>query len=395
MSFEAESGNQNTSTVSEPIEVNGGDSMISWDDLDSVQKLDNGGSDKATKTKSKDSKEDDEPKGSKEKTKEKGDSDGKEEKSKSKSEEVVSKEKGEADKTSPRLIKLKNGDQDVELRSDSLVEVKVDGKVQKVTLQDALNGFSGARHLQEQHTKIKEEKATFEKSRGDLNYAVNHIHDLIVNKGDARGAIQYLAEATGGDPIKIWQETVSKIEAAMEETQKLSPEERRQKALEEENQWLRGKEDKRTQESQKARDAEAVQKQVNDLQQKHGVSNSELVEAFDALVGAGKDPTSLTAEEVVSHAESLKVGSKVREYLSTVGADPENLDKYTDELKKMALENKDLSEQDLREIALQVYGKESARRLSKKVTKMENKHIERNVKKTAGSSTTFFDDLDG
>ncbi|MFM1774361.1 MAG: hypothetical protein RL124_1133 [Acidobacteriota bacterium] len=175
-----------------------------------------------------------------------GDYDGEESESKEESEEKgklldkkadLKKDKDKAKVEKPtdaaKIFKLKSGDQDVQLRSDTMVDVKIDGKVEKVPFSELINGYSGQSSLTKKYTELKKDRSTFESERKSVQDLLTNSHSLLT-KGDLHGFITIVSEAMGADPIQVWKDSQKQILEKLKGHVSISEEElKAQEALDE------------------------------------------------------------------------------------------------------------------------------------------------------------------
>lgn len=299
--------------------------------------------------------------------------------------------KAEAVKT----IKVKSGEDEVELRSDSMVPVKVGGKTEMVPLQEALNGYSGQAHLSREFATFKKERETFEAERVDLDTAVSTAHDFLVNRKDLRGFIEYVSDAMGVDGDKLYADTVADFRKVQEEWSSLSPEERRQKELEQENQYWKQRHDQSRQAEAKKREGQALESKVLGVMQKYGITEkAQFVARYDELVKTGAyQAEQITPELVGEYHKGIQTAEKIGTLIAEVAPGLDGKDEATTKLVRLALQN-DATDEEIREVVTQMYGNQAERKLSKKIAKMETKaRAEHGGKRDPQKSPMFFDDL--
>jgi len=392
--------NVETASVQEPIEVVGGSSPVSWDELGAVSQWRKNLSDEPeVKTAQRRAEEGDDldevlnKKGEKKDAKEKSSEEkSSKEKSNKEKDEVKSSKETKAVKEALKALKLKQGDQEVEVSPNSLVTVKVDGKSVEVPVQEVINRYSQQRHLDDLFRKHKAERQEFEASRQKISELVQKSHDLLAQKKDLKGFIEMMSESMGVDGQKLYQDAVEQIRQVVEEESTLSPEERRLKHLEAENQYYRTKA-----EAAKAAQAETaklkqIESQVESVLTSKGMQKSDFVQAYDTLVKNGFKAEEITPEQVGSYWDNLKLVETIESKL--VQANPELAGNYeeVEKLANLAMQT-EASAEEIEEVINQLYANDSAKKLSKKISKTIKKSQMENGPKRSGSDPLFFDDI--
>lgn len=383
--------------ASEPIQKFSGDtSPTSWDDLEKIT-LSKSQDRSNTERKSKETKTEKTEKQGKEKDHgQETDKESKEADQKD-SEKVLSKtaesEKVEKSDTAVKLIKIRNGEQEVELRADAPVTVKVDGKTLTVPLQEVLNNYSGQASLTRKFQEYQTTEKKFNETRSRLQEGVRAIQEL-ANAKDPRSAIYKLAEWSGKNGEELYKEFITNLEQKFSELQNLSPEERKLKEVQERLAWHEGKEKERSQKESERKIEEEFLGAVREVQKKTSLSDSDFADLFEEYQKvSGKKIEQIHPKEVGEYYEKLVLDNKIGGILKDVGCEEAQFEDAKEFLLKAARLHKDLSDEDLRAIALEGYGKETAKRLSRKVKKMDGSGAEKKTVKDPQKSPLFFDDL--
>lgn len=363
----------------EPVVISGGESPASWDDLEAVTAKAKGEPKPKAEPKEKKAPEPDK-KAEEEGVKVKGEK--KEAKPVEKTEQPV------------KLLKLKSGDGEVELSSDTKVPVKVDGKTVEVTLQEALNRYSQQSHLDQIYKTYKGEKETFEKERKRINAAMDRSHDLLVNQKDLRGFLEFYGEAMGLDPDELISETMGKLRSEVEELQGLSPEERKIREMDRELSRYRQRKEAEKQQAAQAKSKAAVESQVQSVMQKHGMQQADMVKAWDDLLSLGHKADDITPEFLGQYHQNLRriegIETKLREIDPELGSNAD----VVEQLATYAIQT-DATEAEIAEAIAQLYGESAEKKLTKKIDKNMKASAQKGsrAQKNPGSDPLFFDDI--
>ena len=288
-------------------------------------------------------------------------------------------------------IKLKMGDKNLEITSDAMIPVKVDGKTIEVPVADVLSSYSSKSQRDREFHQFNSEKKSFETQRQKLSDVVNKSYEFLSQKQDLRGFVEYMSEALGVDGQKLYSDAVEKIRQAVEQDSQLSPEERQLKQLQEENQFYRNKaEAQRTAEAQ-AKELKTLESQVTELMTQTGMDKATFVKAYDDLVSTGIDAKAVTPQMVQKFYSNQRTIETIETRLKDIN--PEAADEKTIErLATLAIQT-EANPAEIQEIIDSLYGNVAEKKLSKKVSKTLNKKQAEAGNRNAATSPSFFDDL--
>ena len=361
-----------TTSVNQPVVAAGGTSPTSWDELEAVSNFK-----KEVKKQEVKEEKDAEREVSKSKKESKAEpeteddeSDKKEAKAKPDKKDKESNKKEVAEKPqAPRKLKVKNGDEDLELSADIKVPVKIDGKLTEVTLQEALNRYSQQAHLDKLYKDYKSQSEKFESERKSISEALNKSHDFLVNKKDLRGFLDYMGEALQVDSQALYNDAVANLTKQFEEWQGLSPEERRLKEVEQENAYWRSKHEAKKQEAETAKSRQALESEVKQVMERFSMDQAALVKAYDDLKSLGHKDEDITPEFLGRyHTNTQKISSieqSLREIDEALVTD-QNVETLAADMLQL-----DLSTDEIKEVIRQIYGDTPEKKLTKKMAKSE------------------------
>ena len=389
---QATTPNTGTADVQAPIELAGGSSPASFDELEAVSKFKTerkkievqedravGKADEKVEKPKKEAKEEKpEPK------------EAKTEKADAKETEKDSVKSVEKTEQTPKLIKVKTQDGETQVRSDAIVQVKVDGKPIEVPVQELLNRYSQKSHLDKLYSDYKVEKQTFQKEREQFNKALNVAHDVLVNKKDIRGFIEYLTDDLGLDGDAIWKESYEKMRQQAEEMAQLSPEERKARELEVELEHYRQKEQARRTEQSSKKEMQKLEQTVTQAIEQFGMTKEAFVQSYDELVKLGTKEDTITPEMVGKYHKNVQTIQQVESALKAVNPELAEDQKTITELATLAINNQ-ASAEEITEVVNELYGNTVEKKLARKV----NKSIQQNAPKNRNpdKDPLWFDDL--
>lgn len=382
---------QSTANVSQPIEAGGGESPVSWEQLESVSNFRSEVAKNEAKEEIKAERAAEKELGTK--TKDKGEDTESKADRKANAKEPKAKDQEASEKQAEaKRLKIQHGEEAFDLPLDAKVPVKIDGKVEQVSLSEALARYSQQKHLDKIYTDYKKEKATFETERGKMKDMVNRVHDLLVNKKDLRGFMETVAEPLGLDPSELYQQTISQMESKFEEAQSLSPEERKAKALEEELSYYRRKQEAAKQEAVAAKSKQELEAKVESVLQQTGMDKAAFVKSYDELVKLGFQPNELSADQIGSYYRNVQTITRIETKLAEINPELAQNPKEIERLATLAVQT-EATPEEIDQVLEQLYTSEAERKLTKKITKSLKKSSAETPVKNPGKDPLFFDDI--
>lgn len=134
----------------------------------------------------------------------------------------------EPDSEPKKVIKAKVGSKEVSLNADAKIKVKVDGKEEEITLQDAINDYSGRTAIARQFSQIDKEKKTVQKAREEFDKDRQDIalHLELMTTLEGPEFIRHFAQLKGKDPEQVYAQFIQAVIKEQQELQSLTPQER-------------------------------------------------------------------------------------------------------------------------------------------------------------------------
>ena len=367
-------------TSPEPIVTSSGDAPASFDELEALESLTSKAEPKTEK----------EPKAAKEKKEpEQTEKDSKDpvEASKEKTEEV------EKDFKPVKTIKIRAGDQDVEIAPDAKVPVKVDGKIEEIPIQEIINGYSGQSSLDRKFASFQKEQKQFHGERDALNGVLTQAHDLLVNQNDLRGFVELVADIMGADPKEVFENSIGPIRTKFEEYSSLSPEERQARMVQEELDYYKKRDESLRAQRAEQSEMAKVEQDVSAILESSGMDKDTFVKRYDEMVAAGRDADEITPQQVAAYHRDVSIVDSVEKALEQYAPDLENRDEEFRRLATLAVQT-EATPEEVEEIVKTLYENQAERKLSKKINTMERKHRAEVPVKDAQKDPSFFDDLE-
>lgn len=374
--------NENTATAPEVIEQAAGDTYTNFDELDVVQSAAKKQSTETKKeeTKTEENKDDNKKEAAKEesdKTETKEDTEKEEESDNKDTKELIKESLKRSSEKNTEKEKLKEfeariGEDLLKINANAEFQVTVDGKPVKANLQELVNNYSGATHLRQQVTKLREEQRSFEKDRQDIQSAIDGVYEQVVVKGDPFGGISTLAELMGADPLQVIENLRNQIAPIIEQDSKLTEEEKKIRDLETRLQFVQKKTEAATKAKQ-AKDIESIMEQraMAVLKEKN-MDKETFSRLYSELMESGQVTIEqITPELIGDYYTDITTTKSLSDMLSDVNPDlpQEDRSKAIKEMKQLMSSpvGKGLTVDNFREIAIEVYGSKAAKALSRKI----------------------------
>ena len=288
-------------------------------------------------------------------------------------------------------IKLKMGDKNLEITSDAMIPVKVDGKTIEVPVADVLSSYSSKSQRDREFHQFNSEKKSFETQRQKLGDVVNKSYELLSQKQDLRGFIEYMSEALGVDGQKLYSDAVEKIRQTVEQDSALSPEERQLKQLQEENKFYRSKAEAQRTAEAKAKELKTLETQVSELMTQSGMDKATFVKAYDDLVSTGIEAKDVTPQMVQKFYSNQRTIETIETRLKDINPEAAN-EETIERLATLAIQT-GANATEIQEVIDSLYGNVAEKKLSKKLNKTLTKKQAEAGNRNAATSPSFFDDL--
>ena len=224
-----------------------------------------------------------------------------------------------------RTYKVQSGDNKVAVRGDTKFQVKVDGEMQEVDLQDALNSWSGHKAVDKRMGEFGAEKQKFIEERRVIDDTIGEMAKAI-NEGTPEKAIMRFFEALGSDPIKGMQDLRKSFLKGVdiEKLAQTEPEERDSVIEESSTQDIRNWYEQQKIQRQTEAETNKLNSQIEDVKSKYQINDAEFnkvaLELLD-LKEAGKiRQETIITPEIIGEAAAYdrKVG-KAKAFLEKIG----------------------------------------------------------------------------
>lgn len=282
---------------------------------------------------------------------------------------------------SGKKVTFNDGTQAGELSADIKLRHKVDGKEVEWTLQELLNDKAGQTSWDKKFQELSAERSKFKQERDVIEKYIEGFQH-VARKGDAIGAMEYLAQLAGISPLEFKKNLRTQVMPEFEKWQQMSEEARKFKEIEEENNYFKQQRESevakiKAQESQKELDSKLKQ-----AQEAHGFTDKDLVEAYDILAEHYK-PEQINFELLDSYMKEHKAIRKTESLLEQVDTELLGNEKLLDSVADLVLKGRH-SDEELLELIQNMNPKKSNRKkVESKVAASVDRKIENNTNKKA------------
>jgi hypothetical protein len=127
------------------------------------------------------------------------------------------------------LVKLFDGDKEVTIPREAKVDVKINGKVEQMALQDVINKASGAINVDRENANLGRERKAF-KQEQEKYYSeaakINANVRNILSTDDPLELAEYIADLHGQDPEAVYEKILTSAYDHLKSLQEMTPRER-------------------------------------------------------------------------------------------------------------------------------------------------------------------------
>lgn len=241
---------------------------------------------------------------------------------------------------------------------DKTFKIKVDGKEVEISGQDLINKASGNLAVEKRFAELDKEKKAFYDEKSQVEAYIADF-GAKVKDGNILGGLEYFGQFAGLPPYVLKEQLIAALTPVIEERAYLTPEELKNQQLKAENEYLAQKNEsdaKRSQEKQAQEQQEAAQREldqaVNGLKETHSISEQEWDLAFTNLDETLPPDQEIFPDMVKEKVLEIRNQTQLSNRVKTVVSDYEGElnDQFIADLKKVAMENPDLSDDDLKKV---------------------------------------------
>lgn len=393
--------------IVEPIEVNGGESAVTFDDLERVESQA-----KAAKRAEKDtvkdavketvkamdkSKKDDSDKDGKKDSAKETDSEEEDDSEEAGKKEAKSKVEKPAEKEK-KSLKGKLGNKEIDLDPDTVLSVKVNGKDEAVSLRDLQRNYGGKVEWEKRFTEIDKERKVFNSKVEGASQKIKAIFE----ETDPEMRLFKMAEFAGKDPVEVRSKFLADNMELLEKYYSMTEDERIADARDFENRILKQKLEFKEKDEARRNTQAALQTKIQNLGTTHQIPEESFWSRFDelqALKTQGTLSQKITPEFVVETIQKERLWESANEILENAQVEM-NADQRSHALIELVdiSYSQGLSSKEVKEIAEEMWGKSA--RTSVVESKLEEQEELRTGRKgtkkaeySGDNEALFFSDL--
>jgi hypothetical protein len=127
------------------------------------------------------------------------------------------------------LVKLFDGDKEVTIPREAKVDVKINGKVEQMALQDVINKASGAINVDRENANLGRERKAFKQEQEKYYSEAAKIGanvQAILSTDDPLELAEYIADLHGQDPEAVYEKILTSAYDHLKGLQEMTPRER-------------------------------------------------------------------------------------------------------------------------------------------------------------------------
>lgn len=301
-----------------------------------------------------------------------------------------------------KRLKARFGESELDIYADAVLKHKVDGQDVDVTVQELLNNFSGKTAWDKKFTELSKEKKKWQDEVTQVNNYVKGFSEL-VEKKDIMGALAYVAQFTGKDPVSFRKEVRDSLLTQLESYIIMTPEERQFAELKEERDLLQQQRQSDMKRLEEEKSQQALASDLRQIQETHGLSDERIIEIADALAPhlakQGLTLDSLTPKDLLEYHNADMAYQRVEKALENIDEKLSNDDALVDLFFKKVSGNPKMTDQELSDEIHKLLRipqkKKPADALADKISKTSPKQtLEASGDAKKEKQVLFFNDLD-
>ena len=371
--------NETTTTTTEPIEVVGGNSMVTFDELESAHTSQKA-MDKSAEVKTK-----------KETISDSNNEQPKKEAAPAAEKQVDVENKDIAtEKQSAKIYKVKVGEKDVSLPMDTTFKVSVNGETIEVPLQDMMSDYSGRTEIQRRFTDFDLKQKEFQATESTVNGFIDNINQHLHGDKDPQELLNYLVETSGGDPQEYMNRLVESLSPVVEEYNSLSAEEREQMTLRQQTESQQRKIERLEAQQAADKSVKEVEQSVQELMKKNDIGQQEVFNLYNELLETGVDAADIDVEALDDYHTTSQIAEYFMGKIMEINPAYENPDELSMKLVSEMMENTSLTIEDAEDIIKDIVADKTEQEVSEKVRE-EKQTMTKPM--NASSDPTNFDDF--
>lgn len=229
---------------------------------------------------------------------------------KSDEEEESDREETPGDKPRGKTIRVKDGDEKLDISEDADIPVKIKGRKEFVSLKELRDNYSGHRAWSDEMSQVKaksqEYEEKFENLQSERQGMVDHFTKIgeMIHSGfedpesDPLAAMKYLVDLSGQNVLEFEKRMLEHYGSIAGSFSQMSEAEQNLYWTQRENQILKDSQAAKAKESEARTAQEQRQQKISQVMVEHGISEEDFEVAKSEISEAGYDLNNVTPEQV-------------------------------------------------------------------------------------------------
>lgn len=251
-------------------------------------------------------------------------------------------------------------DENAAPEEEDMVEVKINGKVEKVKLDDLKANYSGKVAYDKKFSELDKERKTFQQERDAAFKPIMEFKKML-QEGKAGDAILHLVDMAGEDSYTFNKKLIDAMTPIIKARLEMTPDQLEVLEARSELDHLKKKEQSQLERSKKEQSATELNQRIASLQETHSISDDDFrtaaIKLKERLEEAGNFKPEEFTPELVANFHLAKIHStRAYKAIDAVDANMGQDPKIASELIGLIFENPEISDQDLIDIVREYSG---------------------------------------
>jgi len=204
----------------------------------------------------------------------------------------------------------------VALKDDSLVEVKIDGKVEEISLKDLKSNYSGKVAYDKKFSELDRERQAYKKEVEEVNTYVNTFAKKMKD-GDALSAMEYLGSFAGVGPHEIKAQLIKSLLPEIDRLNDMTPAEVDLEYKQAELDYVKQKQESDLQNFKQQQSNMELESKIVKVQETLNINNSEWNEAVQFLDQTLPPQDQITPELVGEYVQFVRSETRAKNLLES------------------------------------------------------------------------------
>jgi len=268
---------------------------------------------------------------------------------------------------------------ELEQEASQSFEVKVDGELTSVSLEDLKSNYSGKVAYDKKFTELDVERKQYEGEVSEVESYINKFGEVAAT-GDIMGALEYFSSFTSIPAHELRQQLIQQMAPEIDRLRGLSETEIQLEHQKQENDYLQQKYETENQQLQSHQAQREVEKQASGLQQSHNIAPAEWASATEELREHLNEGQELTPELVANYVITDRMFDQAESLLDTVDVNLKEDGSVVQELYNIMNKNPEYTEADLKDIIVSAFGEEQEVEQKQQLTRKVNSNSPKQLK---------------